>query len=419
MAESLLRSRIAITSLFFLNGFTFASWATRIPAIQKQFDLSEGTLGLILASIAFGAILSMSSAAALSKRFGTRAICIFSTVAFLVSLIAVPLAPTAVILGILVFMLGATHGLLDVAMNVQAVDIEKMYNRPIMSSIHAGWSIGGLFGAIYGTTMTYMEWSVFAQFALNSGIGLVAFCLFCRDMLPGMHPIVETDAAASSRVSSAGRWQLFILGAMAFCIMLGEGAMADWTAVFLSKEFNVGESVAAIGYAMFAICMASGRLMGDWFTKVLGVTMQIRLCGIMAMAGVMLAVLSRSPIQSIIGFGMIGAGFSTIVPILFTLSGRVSNISSSAALSAVSSIGYFGLLLGPPMIGFAAEITSLRWSLMIVFIATSVSLVLTFLLNSYHTIVAHVAPIELAASAVDAAAGELAIAPDSSPRLSA
>jgi hypothetical protein len=267
--------------------------------------------------------------------------------------------------------------------------------------------------------MTYFEWSVLAQFGLNGGLGLIALCLFCRDMLGGVSvsvPAGTTEVATSK----SGRWQLAILGAMAFCVMLGEGAMADWTAVFLSSEFKVGDSVAAIGYAMFAICMASGRLLGDWFTKILGITAQIRLCGVLAMTGIILAVVSTSPIQSIIGFGMIGAGFSTIVPIIFTMSGRVANMSSSAALATVSSIGYFGLLLGPPAIGFAAELTNLRWSLMLVFIATLISVVLTFMLNGYSSLLGRgtttsdLSPVSVP---VDAMTPELAL--DSTSRLTA
>ncbi|WP_442511120.1 MFS transporter [Novipirellula sp. SH528] len=359
----------SVRALFCVNGFLFATWATRIPAVQTQFSLSDGQLGMLLMVIATGAVIAMPISGWCCSRFGSKEVAIASVVAYLVGLPAIALVPSVPWLMFALFFFGSAHGALDVAMNVQAVEVERRRQQPIMSAIHALWSLGGLTGAVVGGLLAANGLGVRVHFVVLAAlIGLAVYPISIH-LLKVHQTDSSSDSDRSSLTDSADSRRdrptktILTLGVMAFCVMAGEGAMADWSAVLLTRTLGASEGIAAMGYAAFAIAMAGGRFVGDAMTKRLGARNQVRISGSLAAAGILLVVLASHITVTIVGFACVGAGLSTIVPIVFSACGQLRGVASGAALATVSTIGYFGFLLGPPLIGFVAEYASLRIAL--------------------------------------------------------
>jgi len=362
-------SRRAVTALFFMNGVLFASWASRVPAIQAAQGLGNGSLGLALLAMASGAFLAMPASGFLIARTGSRVLCQVSMLAYGAALPLLALANGLALFIPALFFFGAAHGTLDIAMNAQAVSVEKAYRRPIMSSFHALWSAGGLAGALLG--------GVFAAHGVGpeTHFMLVALCLGFATLwvLPRLRDCRQEEAAAAGCGRSVGRFRLpefsvsgkglIALGVMALCVMMGEGAMADWSALYLKEAAGTGASLASVGYAAFSLAMVAGRFCGDALVSRLGPVFLARSAGGMAALGLVAALVFPEPTVVLAGFTLVGAGFSTVVPMVFTAAGNTTGISRGAALSAVSTIGYLGFLLGPPLIGFVAEGAGLRAAL--------------------------------------------------------
>ncbi|MDB6152419.1 MAG: transporter [Chthoniobacteraceae bacterium] len=372
--RALIVSRLAVAALFFMNGVLFASWVSRIPAVQTARGLSHGQLGLALLMIAFGALVGMPPAGWLSSRFGSRRVTQVSAAVFFLVLPLLAFKTSAIVFALILFLFGAAHGALDVAMNAQAVAVELRYGRPIMSSFHALFSVGGLAGAAFGAVIA------------NAGIGLlthfsaVSFLLTAPLALFGCLHLIDTGRTHSHVARRAGfRWPpkaLVALGAVTFCVMMGEGAMADWSAVFLRRFAGSSDGVAAAGYAAFSIAMAAGRFSGDWLSSLFGPVTLVRAGGLLAAAGLGLVLIVVEPTAALIGFAAVGAGFATVVPQVFSAAGSTAGISPETGLATVTTIGYTGFLIGPPLIGFAAEIIGLRGALGIVIVMTGVMIVL-------------------------------------------
>lgn len=367
--ERLAGSLLAIRALFFLNGMFYATWATRIPAIQSQFSLSNGALGLALMVVALGAVVAMPSTGWLCQRFGSRRVIAVSLAMYLMGLPVIAMMPDITWLIGSLFVFGFGHGMLDVAMNVQAVEVERLMNRPINSSIHALWSVGGLTGAVLGCVIAALQWPVVWHFSLLAivlaGASLPILTRLLPDPPQGQEKANAGDASAESKepVKRSALLGVFLLGVIAFCVMAGEGAMADWSAVLLHQVLGASEGVAAMGYAVFAVAMASCRFAGDRVSSSLGPRRQVRFSALLALVGVVLAISSTHFVMALAGFALMGMGFATIVPAVFSACNRVPGVSPSTALASVSTIGYFGFLLGPPLIGLVAEWSSLRVAL--------------------------------------------------------
>ncbi|QEG25169.1 MFS transporter [Mariniblastus fucicola] len=367
----------AVRALFCLNGFVYATWATRIPAIQSSYELSHAMLGIALMAVALGALIAMPVAGWLSTRFGSRAMVACGAAIYLIGLPIIPWVPDMSLLYVALFVFGVGHGTLDVAMNVQAVEIERRWTKPVNSSIHAWWSGGGLLGAMVGGGVASMGLVP----AWHFGFTTIALTIAILPIVSRLLPVDrECDVVRSQRDEAVpgvtikrnlrsagfGRKSIFrlgMLGAIAFCIMAGEGAMADWSAVLLRDNLGAGEGLAAMAYAIFAIAMAGGRCAGDQLSYQLGPRRHVRVCAMVALAGVLMIVLASNIFIALAGFALIGIGFSSIVPVAFSECGRLEGVSSSAALASVSTIGYFGFLLGPPLIGFIAQWVGLAWAL--------------------------------------------------------
>ena len=371
MASPLRASRRSVQALFLLNGTLFATWASRIPAAQAAHSLSNGALGLCLFAIAAGAVIAMPLAGMLTSRIGSDQVCRISALIYAAMLPAILLAPGLAAFVAALFCFGASHAALDVAMNAQAVAIEKRHGEPIMSSFHALWSLGGLLGAAVGGVLAAHGVKPIAHFLLIAlSFGAILPLVFPRLLQVPEERFADLASRAAAPAFSLPSRGLLCLGLVALCVMLGEGAMADWSAVYLRNNIGTTESVAAAGYATFSVAMAIGRLLGDQLTARFQPVNLVRAGGALAAAGLLAAIILGHTAFSLAGFALVGLGFATVVPIVFTAAGNTRGMAPGVALASVSSLGYLGFLFGPPIIGFAAEWLGLRGALGIVVVTS-------------------------------------------------
>ncbi len=367
VVPSLHLARWSLAALFFSNGAVFANWAARVPAVQTKLGLSHSLLGGALLAAALGAVLAMPLAGWLVHRYGCRSLSRVLSVWNCFSLPWLALAPSLPWLAVALFCFGAGHGAMDVAINAQAVAVERRFGRPIMSSFHALWSVGGLTGAACGGLLAAGGVGLGAHLtgaalALGTVVLLVSPHLW-PERNEEREPPAGTVPAVVAGEAARGRRQLLLLGLVAFCVLLGEGAMADWGAVFLRRSLGTGEGLAAAGYAAFSLTMAAGRFGGDATIAWLGPVRTVRWGGGLAVAGMTLALGISQPWAVLVGFAAVGAGSATIIPIAFSAAGRVVGVTPGIAISVVSTAGYGGFLVGPPLIGWVADQTSLRLAL--------------------------------------------------------
>ena len=353
------RPRLAVSILFLVHGLVVSAWVSRIPAIQAEHHLSPARLGTVLLAISAGSMLSMPVAGRLGHAFGSRIVVICSTMMFCGSLPLIALAPDVIWLAAALAYFGASAGAMDVSMNAEGVALERNNGRPIMSSFHALFSIGGMAGSALGGWAASAGFAPLPQLAA-SAVTFAAISLTVFGWLP--RAVVEERAQFSFHFTR----RLAAIGLLAFCVLVGEGAMADWTAVYLHTGIGTGPGTAAAGYAVFSAFMAAGRIAGDRLTEVAGRVRLARTGTLVAAIGLASALAIANLPASLIGFACVGAGFAAIVPLVYAAAGRLPNVDHNAAIAAVSVAGYTGFLIGPPLIGITAEYTSLRIALGIV-----------------------------------------------------
>jgi predicted MFS family arabinose efflux permease len=368
--SALRNARLAVLAVFFFNGLVIGSWVVRIPAVKEKLGLGDGLLGVALLGMAVGALVAMPIVGALVSRFGSRRIVGVAALVLAASLLAPALAPSLFFLVPALLLLGAANGGLDVAMNAQAVAVERGYGRPIMSSFHAAWSFGGLGGAALGGLLASKGIGPLPHFAAGATLVAVAFVVAYGSLLPSQADASGEGTPAFARPTRA----LLGLGIISFCVLLGEGAMGDWSAVYLDDTLKTGPGFAAAGYAAFSLSMAFGRLFGDRFTELLGPATLVRSCAAIAAVGLGVALAAAQPIIALAGFACAGAGFSIIFPTALSAAGRTGG-PTGPALAAVTTAAYTGFLVGPPFIGFLAELTGLGYALYLV-IALSATIIL-------------------------------------------
>jgi hypothetical protein len=361
-------SRISVSFVFLIHGIGMANWLARIPSMQAKLGLSVGILGLALLGMAAGCFLSMPLVSKLIRRYGSARATRWTSLAFCAALTLPTLAASAASLGALLFIFGLTAGAMDVAMNTQAVDVETAYRRPVMVSFHALFSLGGMIGSGMGGFAAAARIDPFTHLA-TAGLLLAVAAVFATRYLLADLP----GAMERSRARIALR-PLLGLAVIAFCVLVGEGAMADWTAVYLSHL--TGPGTAAAGYASFSLAMAGGRFTGDWLRGRLGSVALVRWGGLIAAAGLGAGLLSGGVNGALIGFACAGAGFSTIFPIACSAAGRKAGVNAQAGIATVTAFGYLGFVTGPPVIGLLAQMSSLRVALGFVVILSATAALL-------------------------------------------
>jgi MFS family permease len=347
--------------LFFLNGTIIATWATRIPAVQTKLMLSTGELGIALLGTAVGALAAMNLSGYLAARFGSRSVTVIAAMCLCLIFPLLALAPTLPLLVGTLVLFGASNGSMDVAMNAQAVAVERHYGRPILNSFHACYSLGGLVGALAGGLVAAHSIAPLPHFLSVALFCAILTLAVARSLLPSKADAQGT-AVAFARPSRA----ILALGLVAFCVVLGEGAMADWSAIYLNGTLRTGAGLAAAGFAAFSVVMAMGRGVGDQLTARLGPTTMMQLGGLVAAVGLTLALVVPWIPLALLGFGLVGAGFSVVFPLTLSAAGRTSKQAAGTAIAAVATCGYVGFLIGPPVIGFIADALSLRIALGVV-----------------------------------------------------
>ncbi|CAN5116962.1 MFS transporter [soil metagenome] len=353
-------ARTAVTLVFFLNGAGFSSWIARIPEVQNGLAISEGQLGLALLGLGFGALVSLLVAGGLVVKLGSRPVTALTAVMFCILVPLPALAPSLITLALALFVLGVFGGALDVAMNAQGVLVQQRYGRPVLSSMHAAFSFGGFAGAATGGLVAGAgvspAWHLLGVAAV---LGAAAY-VSTRWLLPA-----SADASKGGPTFARPSRALAALGIVAFCGLVMEGGMADWSAVYLSNVLDTGPGLAAGGFAAFSLTMGIGRLTGDRLVYLFNSVTIVRYGSAIAAAGMALALLATHPLLVIIAFALVGAGLANIIPIIFSASANIPGTAPGPAIAAVATTSYFGFLAGPPAIGLVAELVTLRVALVI------------------------------------------------------
>jgi MFS family permease len=349
--------RVAVSVFFFVAGLTFSSWASRIPDIKEKMQLTEAGLGSVLFALPVGLMSSLPLSGWMVSKFGSRRIVITCAIVYPFILLLLALATTTFQLILALFFFGLFANFVNIAMNTQAIGVEGLYRRSIMASFHGLWSLAGFTGAAIGTLFVAQGISPLTHFIMIwIASGLLIFASY-RSLLPS-----STDVKNKQRIFVLPDKSILLLGLIAFCCMICEGAMADWSGVYFKKVVVSPAAYATLGYVAFTGTMATGRFVGDWLVTRLGVKRMLEFSGGFIACGLLLAVFFPSLIVATIGFLLVGFGVSSVVPIAYGLAGRSRTMTPGMALSAVSTIGFLGFFIGPPTIGFIAQASSLRWS---------------------------------------------------------
>jgi len=354
--------RAAIATIFALNGVLLGTWGARIPAIQDRLDVGPGGLAVALAGLAAGALIAMPTAGRLVSRHGSRAVVRLAVGLLGAGLVLPAVLPTLALVAVATFLLGLANGSLDVAMNAQGVEVERAAGRPILSSMHAGFSFGGLVGAGLGALAAATGVGVLANFLV---LGLLAAAIGEWVSRALIADAPAPDARHTSPAGTArGRWRL---RGLAFCCLFAEGAAMDWSAVHL-RTIGAGAAVAALGYAAFSVAMATGRLGGDRLSERLGPVALARRGGLLATAAMAVSLAAGLPAVGLLAYLVLGAGLSVVIPLIFRAA--ATGADAGPALAGVTTTGYLGLLSGPPIIGAVASLTSVPTALVLVLAAT-------------------------------------------------
>src|SRR5579884_112588 len=349
---------MAVATAFFINGSVFAVWAPQIPSVQARLHLTPGGLGLTLLGAALGAVAVMPPAGAVTARLGTRMVVTAAALLFCAFLPLVFLAPSAPVLFGALVIFGASAASMDVAMNTAGVAVEDAMGSPIMSSLHGLWSFGSLAGALAATAAAGLAVPTL-PFLVGCALLLAAAILVASPALPAARSSGSPAFAPITR-------PLLALAIVCFCSFLAEGSVADWSAVYLRRTLGATAVLGAGGFAAFQFTMTSGRLLGDRVTKALGPVRLVRAGALVAAGGLSLALLVPIPVTALVGFAAMGIGLANIVPIVFSAGGRTPGVAAGPGIAAVATAGYFGMLSGPPSIGFTADAVTLRGGLALV-----------------------------------------------------
>ena len=346
---------------FFLSGLRFASWASRIPDIQSHLHLSDAALGSVLFALPAGSMSGLPLSGYLVAKFGSRNILFLATMLFPVSMIGIGMANSSLALAIQLYFFGVTGNMMNICVNTQAVSIESLYGRSIMASFHGLWSLGGFSGALIGTFMVSMSIDPLYHYLWVSAVGLaIAFCIYPFTFKN------EVKTKHKSKLFVRPDTYLLVIGFITFGSMVCEGTMFDWSGVYFVKVIAASAQLRTLGYVSFMSAMATGRFIGDKLIIKFGAKKVLQLSGIVITSGLVVSVLFPYIITATIGFLMVGFGVSAIVPLCYAMAGRSTKMAPSLAIAAVSSIGFIGFLMGPPLIGYIAQAFSLRISFTVI-----------------------------------------------------
>jgi MFS family permease len=398
---------VAVSVAFLVHGAVIANWVPRVPAVKAALGTSDGPLGLAMLGLGVGAAAALLVAGRVVARFGSRPVVRAAGVAVCASLAGPGLAGNLPLLAVTLGLVGATSGLLDVAMNAHGALVERGYGRSIMASLHGLWSVGGLLGAVTGGLAARAGWSPARHFAVAALCLAATVVVGTRRLLPaaadaapaGPVPAEPVPAAAGAipaepvpgePLPAAARaplhgpgapredggtpgrgrgvpWSapLLVLGVVGFSSFFGEGSAHDWSAIYLHDVLGTSAGTAAAGFAAFSLAMAAVRFAGDRLSARFGPVRLVRASGLVAATGFGLGLLAHQPLAGVAGFALLGAGLACVVPVTFSAAGHLGGGPAGVAISRVAAISYLATFVGPPVIGLVADLTSLSVALAI------------------------------------------------------
>ncbi|MEU2911755.1 MFS transporter [Streptomyces massasporeus] len=371
--SSLTRLRIALTVFFALDGFVFAGWVVRIPAIKAQTGASASALGLALLGVSAGAVITMTLTGRLCRRYGNHQVTVVCAVLLSLSVALPPLTRSVLALGLVLLLFGAAYGGINVAFNSAAVELVAALRRPVMPSFHAAFSLGGMVGAGLGGLVAGVL-SPTRHLLLLTLVGLLVTAAAGPTLLrhePPAPPARDVPAEGPPRrLDGRTRALVIVFGLIAGCTAYGEGALADWGALHLEQDLHASAGAAAVGYSCFALAMTVGRLTGTTLLERLGQTRTVVAGGTTAAAGMLVGALAPSLWAALLGYAITGIGLANLFPVAVE---RAGALAGPDGVATASTLGYGGMLLGPPAIGFMADWFSLPAALTSVAVLAAVA----------------------------------------------
>ena len=354
---------MATFAIFFIHGIMLGSWVPHIPLAKERLDVGPAVFGLALLAIAAGAVTAMPIAGALINRYGSARIILVTGMLFCLSLTGPVISQNLLAFVVSGYILGATIGSMDVAMNAHGIAVERALKRPIMSMLHGGFSIGGMVGAFL-SAWALQHVSEFAHITLAAAASLACLVAAVQYLLPA-----SIDKGLSGSHFAWPTMATIGLGLLCFLALMSEGVVLDWSAIYFRQDFGVDAGTAAIGYALFSGGMAVSRLSGDWLRQKFGAVRMVVSSALLTALAIAIAVSLSAFWPAVSALVFAGIGIGNIAPVLFAGGGRLEPDAPGRGIAAVTTLGYAGFLAGPPLIGFAAQFTSLGKAFWLVVIA--------------------------------------------------
>ena len=361
----------AVGLVFAINSFMFGNWAARIPDIKDRLQLSEAQLGIALLGLSVGAMVSMPFMGWLLSKRGAGQLSYLFIILYCLAMVPPVMADSLFWLTFFLVLVGLTNGATDIAMNAAAAAVEKKHQVSIMSTSHGMWSMGSMVGAGVAGYIAQKEVNHPLHMVVASGLMVI----LAVSLIATLSKIKDDHGAGKAFVLPKG--PILGLALITFCILIAEGAIADWSAVFIKNAALGNKMQAGLGYAGFSLAMTLGRFYGDNVIPKYGKRKILMVCGIIATLGLALVVLISAPVPSIFGFTVAGFGFSLMIPVLFSAAAKVKGIAPGTGIAMVATLGYVGFLIGPPVIGFIAEKANLNYGLGFIVLLTFIAVLLS------------------------------------------
>ena len=353
--------RLAVSTSFLLQGLCFSTWASRIPTVQQKMHLSETALGGVLLAVPVGLIASLPITGWLVAKYGSRNLTVIAVLLYSGVLPLLGLAQNTTQLMAALIFFGFASNMANISVNTQGVGVEAIYGKSILATFHGVWSLAGFLGAALGSFMIGWGVSPFQHFVLMAGVIWVGVALMRPYLVPA-----DAPSPGDQPLFVLPDKSLMLLGILAFCSLLAEGTMFDWSGVYFKKIVLADKAQVGLGFSAFMSMMATGRFIADWFTDKFGRARTLQISGLLTATGLSVAVAVPSLLVASLGFMLVGLGVSSVVPLVYSAAGRSRTMPAGVALAAVSTVGFAGFLLGPPLIGLVAGATSLKVSFTII-----------------------------------------------------
>jgi len=359
--NSLSKRRIALGSMFFFVGLCFSSWAARIPDIQAKFQLSEGQLGTLLLFLPLGSVIGLPIAGWSVHQFGSRRVIMIGSFAYAMTLPLIGLAPTTWLIIPVLILYGMLGNIMNISLNTQALNLEDKMGKSILASFHGLWSMAGFTGAGIGAGMIFLGVGPTLHFAIVMLLSIVII-FSAQKFIVKEENVAEGGGMVIKRPDDL----LLRISMIAFLAMMAEGCLFDWSGVYFKKVVKAEPTWIALGYVAFMGSMATGRFLTDRVTSRFGKVTVIQFSGLLIFIGLLIAVIWPTVLLATIGFLVVGFGVASLIPVSYSIAGRSKLYSPSVALALVSTISFFGFLIGPPLIGFIADLFDLKVSFILV-----------------------------------------------------